>query len=129
MSGKTILVVDDNAMNLKLVRFLLTKRGYRVCTAMDAAQALAAIALEIPDLILMDLQLPGVDGLELTRRLRGMPDVCTVPIVAVTASAMRGDEERALAAGCDAYVAKPIDVHTFPALVERHLAGRAEDPK
>jgi len=124
MSGENILVVDDNVMNLTLVRFLLTKQGYRVCTAGDAAQALAAIAAELPDLILMDIQLPGVDGLELTRQLRTMPAVCRVPIVAVTASAMRGDEERALAAGCDAYVAKPIDVYRFPALVERYLAGR-----
>lgn len=124
MSPDLVLVVDDNAMNLKLVRFLLTKRGHRVVTAMSAGEALTALEAEVPALILMDLQLPGMDGLELTRRLRLDTALADVPIVAVTASAMRGDEERALAAGCDGYVAKPIDTHTFPGIVEAHLARR-----
>ncbi len=124
MAGELILVVDDNALNLKLVRFLLVKRGYRVRTAVDAGEALSALAAQIPDLILMDLQLPGIDGLELTRRIRERPELRDLPIVAVTASAMRGDEERALAAGCNGYVAKPIDTQTFPLLVEAHLARR-----
>lgn len=124
MTAALVLVVDDNAMNLKLVRFLLTKRGYRVRTAMSAGEALEALEAELPALILMDLQLPGMDGLELTSRLRLNPALSQIPIVAVTASAMRGDEERALAAGCDGYVAKPIDTHTFPGIVEAHIAGR-----
>ena len=125
MAGELVLVVDDNAMNLKLVRFLLTKRGYRVRTASSADEALVALEAEAPALILMDLQLPGMDGLELTARLRERPALAQVPIVAVTASAMRGDEERALAAGCDGYVAKPIDTHTFPGIIAAHLARRA----
>lgn len=123
MANELVLAVDDNAMNLKLVRFLLTKRGYRVVTAASAPEALAALARETPAIILMDLQLPGISGLELTSQLRRDPALASVPIVAVTASAMRGDEERALAAGCDGYVAKPIDTHTFPGIVEAHLAA------
>ena len=126
MVPELILVVDDNAMNVKLVKFLLLKRGYRVLTAMSAGEAMAALEAEIPALILMDIQLPGMDGLELTARLRLNPALADVPIVAVTASAMRGDEERALAAGCDGYVAKPIDTHTFPAIVQAHISRRRQ---
>jgi two-component system, cell cycle response regulator DivK len=125
MAGEQILVVDDNETNLRLVQFLLTARGYQVRTALDAAVALAAIASERPRLILMDVQLPDVDGLSLTRQLKADPATREIIIIAVTAYAMKGDAERATAAGCDDYVTKPIDVRTLPQLIARHLTSHA----
>lgn len=109
MAGEPILIVDDNPANLKLARVLLASEGYEVRTATDAEEALAVLREFLPDLILMDIQLPGMDGLELTRRLKSDSKTCDVAILALTAYAMKGDEERALAAGCDGYIAKPID--------------------
>jgi CheY-like chemotaxis protein len=122
MSGEQVLVVDDNATNVKLLSFLLAAKGYLVRTAADAEQALRAVAQERPRLILMDLQLPGTDGLTLTRQLRADPSMRGVVIVAVTASAMTGDRERALEAGCDGFIPKPIDTRAFPGLVAEYLA-------
>ena len=121
MSSAAILVVDDNPTNLKLVRVLLQSMGYQVATAVDAEDALEKLRGPLPRLVLMDLQLPGMDGLELVRRLKADPRTCRLTIVAVTAYAMRGDEERARAAGCDDYVTKPIDVDGLPKMVERWL--------
>lgn len=118
----TILIIDDNPTNLKLVAYLIRAYGYRVMTAMDAESAQARIGEQRPDLILMDLQLPGVDGLELTRRLRADPGTAAIPILAVTAYAMKGDQEKALAAGCDDYITKPIDTRALPDTIRRHLA-------
>lgn len=126
MSGAPILVVDDNPSNLKLVRVLLQAKGYDVVTATDAAEALAALRSRRPRLILMDLQLPGVDGLELTRRLKSDPATRDIPIIALTAYAMKGDAGRAAAAGCDDYVTKPIDVETLPGVIAARLAASAE---
>jgi two-component system, cell cycle response regulator DivK len=122
MAGEPILVVDDNPANLKLLRMLLVGESYDVRTAGDAGEALAILQQFRPRLILMDLQMPGMDGFELTRRLKG--DVATrdIVIIALTAYAMKGDEEKARAAGCDGYVSKPIDTRSFPDLVARHLA-------
>jgi CheY-like chemotaxis protein len=120
---KRILIVDDNPTNLKLVTYLVRANGYDVDTAGDADQAVAAIAANRPALILMDLQLPGVDGLELTRRLKADPSTSDIKIIAVTAYAMKGDQEKALAAGCDAYVTKPIDTRALPALIAKQLEG------
>ena len=117
-----ILIVDDNATNLKLVAYLVKANGFDVDTAGDAETALEKIGTRKPDLILMDLQLPGIDGLELTRRLKSDPETRTVPIVAVTAYAMKGDQDKALAAGCDDYITKPIDTRTLPETIRRHLA-------
>ena len=117
-----ILIVDDNATNLKLVAYLMKANGYTVHTALDAESALLAVREHAPGLILMDLQMPGIDGLEVTRRLKGDPATAGIVIIAVTAFAMKGDQERALAAGCDDYVTKPIDTRTLPDLVARHLA-------
>jgi CheY-like chemotaxis protein len=121
MPGEPILVVDDNPTNAKLVSFLLAKRGYEVRTAGDAGEALAILDGFAPRLIMMDLQLPGMDGLELTRRLKADERTRHILIVALTAYAMRGDEERAREAGCDGYITKPIDTRTLPEVVAEYL--------
>jgi two-component system cell cycle response regulator DivK len=121
MAGEPVLVVDDNYQNLKLVRVLLRTEGYEVRTAVDAEEAMRELEWFSPRLILMDLQLPGMDGLELTRRLKADPMRRDIAIIAVTAYAMKGDEAKAMAAGCDGYVAKPIDVETLPVLVRGHI--------
>ncbi|MBI2571809.1 MAG: response regulator [Candidatus Schekmanbacteria bacterium] len=121
MAGEPILIVDDNPINLKLARVLLLTEGYEVRTAADAEEALRVLDEFRPRLILMDLQLPGMDGLELARRLKADPASAQILILAVTAYAMKGDAERALAAGCDDYVAKPIDTVKLPGLISRHL--------
>ena len=120
-----VLIVDDNPTNLKLVTYLVKSHGHEVATAGDAEAALAAIAAQRPTVILMDLQLPGIDGLELTRRLKADPTTRSIPIIALTAYAMKGDLEKALAAGCDDYVTKPIDTRALPEVIARHVA-RAE---
>ena len=123
MAGEAILIVDDNPTNLKLARVILAGAGYEVRTATDAEEALAVLGDFRPRLILMDLQLPGIDGLELTRRLKSDPAHREVKIVALTAYAMKGDEEKARAAGCDGYITKPIDAETLPATIAAHLTG------
>ena len=122
-----MLVVDDNPANLRLVQLLLQNEGYDVRTAHDAEAALAALQAFHPGLILMDLQMPGIDGFELTRRLKSDPATRTIIVIALTAYAMKGDEERALAAGCDGYVAKPIDTRALPSLIARHLSRRERE--
>jgi CheY-like chemotaxis protein len=124
MTKAPILIVDDNAANLKLARVLLTGEGYDVRTANDAEAALEVLETFQPRLILMDVQLPGMDGLELTRRLKLDPARRDIIILAFTAYAMKGDEEKALAAGCDGYVTKPIDLETLSTTVARYLAVR-----
>jgi CheY-like chemotaxis protein len=124
MAGERILIVDDNATNLKLVAYLMRANGYTVDTALDAESALDAIRVHRPDLILMDIQLPGIDGLELTRRLKADPATHDIVVVAVTAYAMKGDQDKALAAGCDDYITKPIDTRALPETIARHLANR-----
>lgn len=119
---KRILVVDDNPTNLKLASDMMECEGYRVDRAVDADSALAAIALNRPDLILMDLALPGMDGLDLTRKLRSQESTVGIPVVALTAFAMKRDEDRAMAAGCDAYIVKPIDTRRLPGLLAEILS-------
>jgi CheY-like chemotaxis protein len=121
MAEKTILIVDDNPANMKLVRVLLSGEGYDVHTAVDAQEALAELRSSRPDLILMDIQLPGMDGLELTRKLKNDPTTRDIKIVGLTAYAMRGDQERILAAGCDGYIPKPIDTRTLPNSIKGYL--------
>jgi CheY-like chemotaxis protein len=121
MALESILIVDDNPQNLKLVRVLLTGEGYDVRTARDAEDALSQLEHFSPRLILMDLQLPGMDGLELTRQLKSDPRRKGIRIIALTAYAMKGDEQKALAAGCDAYVTKPIDIEKLPQLMRQQL--------
>jgi CheY-like chemotaxis protein len=121
MTGKSILLVDDSVHNLKLTRFLLGQEGFDVRTAENAEQALIALEKHIPSLILMDIQLPGMDGLQLTRHLRRDASLNGVPIVAFTASAIKGDEDIARASGCDGYVTKPIDTRTLGNQVREFL--------
>jgi len=122
MAGERVLVVDDNAQNLKLARVTLTIEGYETATAADAEEALKALESFKPRVILMDLQLPGMDGLELTRRLKQNPALRNIVIIALTANAMKGDDVEALAAGCDGYMSKPIDVEALPKIVAEYIA-------
>ena len=128
MTGEPILVVDDNLANLKLARVALTADGFEVRTAVSAEDALDVLATWRPRLILMDLQMPGMDGLELTRRLKADPATSEIVIVALTAYAMKGDEEKARAAGCSGYIAKPIDTRAIGATIREHLAAAGRAP-
>jgi CheY-like chemotaxis protein len=108
-----VLVVDDGLLNVELATYLLTKAGMQVASALDGSGVLAQVAAFAPDLVLMDIQLPGLDGLALTQQLRTQPATRLLVIVAFTAYAMKGDREKFLAGGCDGYIGKPIDVATF----------------
>ena len=121
MSSAAILIVDDNPVNLKLVRVLLMAEGYDVRTAADAEEALEIVGAWHPHLILMDIQLPGMDGLELTQRLKADPATREIVILALTAYAMKGDEEKDLAAGCDGYLAKPIDTRALSSIIAGYV--------
>ena len=121
MSGPHVLIVDDNALNLQLLSFLLAAHGYEVRTATNATDAQLALVDALPHIILMDVCMPGTDGLTLVRRLKADPRTRDVPVVAVTASAMKGDAEIARAAGCDDYITKPIDTRAFPARIANLL--------
>lgn len=122
MASEQILVVDDYADNLKLLRLVLSVAGYDVKTATDASEALEALQHIKPNLILMDIQLPGMDGLELTKRIKSTNGAAC--IVALTAYAMKGDEQRFRDAGCDGYLAKPINTRTFAASVREIMDER-----
>ncbi len=121
MAGKPVLIVEDNPINLKLVHVLLTKEGYTVKVATDAEEALCMLKDYHPALILMDIQLPGMNGLQLTQMLKQNPQTQDIIIIALTAYAMKGDEEKLLDAGCDGYIAKPIDIHNLIQIVKKHL--------
>ena len=121
-AGRRVLVVEDNPTNLKLVRDVLTHYGFEVVAATTGEEGVRLAAQVAPDLVLMDLQLPGIDGTEALRRLRETESTRSVPVVAVTAFAMDNDRERALAAGFDGYVEKPISVRALPHQVEGFLA-------
>ena len=118
-----ILAIDDHPANLKLLEVVLSRHGYEVRLAADAAEALRSITASRPRAILMDIALPGMDGLELTRKLKSDPQTRDIVIIAVTAHAMRGDREKAFAAGCDDYMSKPIDAKALRAMIARHLGG------
>lgn len=121
MVGKKILLVEDNEVNRRLAEFLLTSQGWEVREAASAEEAFEMLAMERPDLIVMDIQLPGMDGLEATKRLKKDPLLRDIPVVAVTSFAMVGDEEKAIAAGCIGYLTKPIDKATFIGEIASHL--------
>ncbi len=120
---KRILVVEDNETNLYLIRFILKKGGYEVIEARDGASGVKLAIKEKPDLIIMDIQLPGIDGLETTKRIRASEAGGDVPIIALTSYAMTGDKEKALDAGCTGYIEKPINPETFMAEIEKYLAS------
>jgi CheY-like chemotaxis protein len=123
MTGEAarVLVVDDHELNLKLLQRVLELGGHDVVTANSLRAADEVLAERLPALIVLDLQLPDGDGLDLARRLKARPETASCLILACTAEAMQGDDERALAAGCDAYVSKPIDTREFSALVDELL--------
>ncbi|OGG46743.1 MAG: two-component system response regulator [Candidatus Handelsmanbacteria bacterium RIFCSPLOWO2_12_FULL_64_10] len=121
MPDYTVLIVEDNANNRMIMRDLMEVQGHRTLEAVDGAEGLAMALEHRPDLILMDVQLPGMDGYEVTRRLKTQDETKHIPIVAVTSYAMKGEEERAREAGCDAYVSKPIDIHKLVETVQRFL--------
>ena len=123
-AAKTILVVEDNELNMKLFRDLLEVQGYRVLQTRDGMEALKLARQHRPDLILMDIQLPGVSGLEVTKWIKDDNTLKAIPIIAVTAFAMKGDEEKIRRGGCEAYLAKPISVMNFLKTVEQFLGAR-----
>ena len=119
--AKTILIVEDNELNMKLFRDLLEAQGYQILQTRDGMQALDMARRERPDLIVMDIQLPQVSGLEVTKWIKADDDLKHIPIVAVTAFAMKGDEEKIREGGCEAYVAKPISVKAFLSTIEKFI--------
>jgi len=121
---KRILVVEDNTTNLYLINFILEKKGYEVIHAKSGEEGVEVAIKEKPDLILMDIQLPGIDGMEATRRIRNSKANGKIPIIAITSYAMAGDKEKALAAGCTGYIKKPINPETFISEIERYLGTR-----
>ena len=124
MSHHTVLVVEDNDMNMQLVEYLLEEGGYDIVKATSGEEALAITrneAAPAPDLILMDIHLPGMDGLSVVRQMKTDSRTQRIPILALTAHAMRGDKDRFLDAGCDGYISKPIDVKTFLSSIEQYI--------
>ncbi len=121
MKIKTILVVEDNKLNMKLVRGLIKIGKYRMLEANDAELGIQLIREQQPDLVLMDIQLPGMDGLSATKIIKEDPSLKDIPIVALTSYAMQGDEEKALEAGCSGYIAKPIDTRKFLETISQYL--------
>ncbi|MBB5518879.1 response regulator [Amphiplicatus metriothermophilus] len=118
---KTVLIVEDNELNMKLFHDLLEAHGYRTLEARTGPEALALARRHLPDLILMDIQLPEISGLQVTRQLKEDESLAAIPVIAVTAFAMKGDEERIRAGGCEDYIAKPISVAHFLEKVKRYL--------
>jgi len=122
---KRILVIEDTEDNRQIIRDLLTSVGYELIEAVDGAEGVAMAQTHIPDLILMDIQLPVIDGYEATRRIRAIPDLVKVPIIAVTSYALSGDEAKTRAAGCDGYVAKPFSPRQLLAKIREFLPDTA----
>jgi CheY-like chemotaxis protein len=121
MDAPRVLVVDDNLLNIELASCLLLADGFEVDSVADPRLALQRVASFRPEVVLMDIQMPGIDGLTLTRQIKADPAMCHIPVLAFTANAMRGDEERMRQAGCDGYLSKPIEVSRFAAQVRAHL--------
>lgn len=126
--GQKVLVVEDNPINMELAATLLESAGYRVLRAQDAEEGIVLAGSVCPSIILMDVGLPGMDGLKATAVLKQNPKTNRIPIVALTAHAMKGDRERALEAGCDGYIEKPIDTRRFPQMVAGFLRSN-RDPR
>jgi two-component system cell cycle response regulator DivK len=126
MGGKRILLIEDNAVNRRLAQFLLKSQGYEVWEVTSAPEAFESLKERQPDLILMDIQLPGIDGLTATRQLKADPATRDIPVLAVTSYAMKGDETKAFEAGCSGYVTKPIDKTVFLQAVAKALRGHED---
>src|SRR5207244_9563013 len=126
MAGECILIVDDNPLNSELMSETLEFAGYQARSAADAEEALAILKTHRPGLIVMDIQLPGMDGLELTRLIKANPETRHITVVAVTSYAMKGDEAKALASGCDGYISKPIDTRAFPDQIGKYFRKRRD---
>ncbi len=124
MREDRVLIIEDNAMNLALAEFLLKRQGYQVFSASNAEQGMVMARSTLPDIILMDIQLPGMDGMTATKVLKGHPLTQDIPVVALTAHAMPGDREKFVQAGCNGYIAKPTDTKTFTQLVDELLDGQ-----
>ena len=130
MAGELILIIEDNEQNLKLVRDILKFKGYRTIEARNAAEGITLTGTHLPDLILMDIQLPDLDGLTLLKRLRGKPGTAAIPVVALTAFAMKDDRQRFLDAGFDGYIEKPINVRAFAEQIQHFCrTGGKEGPE
>lgn len=127
MGDISVLIIEDNLLNMKLVRSLLEIANYKVLEASDAEDGIQLLGQYRPDLILMDIQLPGMDGLSATRHIKKDPALQDIPIIALTSYAMHGDEERALKAGCDGYISKPIDTKTFLASVVEYIPHNPDE--
>jgi CheY-like chemotaxis protein len=122
MNNKTILVIEDNALNAKLVRSLLAIGKYSVLEASDAESGIQLAREKRPDPLLMDMQLPGMDGLDATRLIKIDPDLKSIPIIALTSREMDGDDRKAIEAGCDGYISKPIDTRGFLKTIDQYLS-------
>jgi len=122
-----ILIVEDNPSNMRLIEMTLRAKGYTLLEATDGGEALDIAISERPDLIIMDIQLPKVTGLAVTRKLRGIPEFKHIPIIAITAYAMKGDEEKVIGAGCNAYLPKPINTRKLPGMIAAMLLHRQRD--
>jgi len=127
--SKKILIVEDNPQNMRLIEMALSAESYTLLEATNGEEALEKAKKERPDLIIMDVQLPKMSGLEVTRKLRGIPEFSRTPIIALTAYAMKGDKEKALDAGCNAYLSKPVRARDLPDLIAKMLLQRQEEGK
>ena len=121
MSDKNVMVVEDNEKNRKLMRVVLKAKGYNIIEAATGEEALNLLKNQKPDIILMDIQLPGIDGLTLIRQIKASVITKDIPIIAVTAYAMKGDEQKILDTGCNAYISKPINTQELPLIVEKYI--------
>jgi two-component system cell cycle response regulator DivK len=127
--SKKILIVEDNPQNMRLIEMALSAESYTLLEATNGEEALEVAKKERPDLIIMDIQLPKMSGLEVTRKLREIPEFSRTSIIAITAYAMKGDKEKALDAGCNAYLSKPISARDLPNLIAKMLLQRQEEGK
>jgi CheY-like chemotaxis protein len=121
MPDKNVLIVEDNEKNRKLMRVILKAKGYTVIEAATGEEALGILKTQKPDIILMDIQLPGIDGITLVKQIKEDTAIKDIPIIAVTAYAMKGDEQKILEAGCNAYISKPINTQELPLMVEKYI--------
>lgn len=129
MDGKKILYIEDNKFNARLVEDILKARGHNIIIAENGLEGIAAAEKEKPDIILIDIQLPGIDGYEVARRIKSDENLKHIPLIAVTSYVLKGDREKIIEAGCDEYIPKPINTRKFPAQIEKYLNERMTEAK